>query len=64
MIKLIKFFEIAYLVIAIISILEVVLVYTKVGRIDYMFVLFAAVSVGMFFFRRYYRRRLEQRNKE
>lgn len=64
MLKFIKFSEIAYLVIAIISTLEVVLYWNKQRDKAYMFLAFGVVSIAMYFFRRYYRKRLEQRHKK
>lgn len=59
-----KIFEIAYLVIAIISTVEVVLQWNADRNRAYMFALFAVGSVFMFFFRRKFRKKMEQRNKK
>lgn len=64
MMKFQKFFEFAYLVIAIISILEVIRSWGVQQERAYLFLMFAVVSVAMFFFRSYYRKRLEKRNKK
>ncbi|WP_340077681.1 hypothetical protein [Leptobacterium sp. I13] len=59
-----KFFEIVYLVVAIISIIEVFIQWNVDRNRAYLFVVFAVVSVFMFFFRRYYRKKFEARHKK
>ncbi|GLB54150.1 hypothetical protein NBRC110019_31910 [Neptunitalea chrysea] len=63
MVKYLKIFEIAYLVIAIISIFEVIREYINVQEINYLFLMFGVVSIGMFFFRRYMRKRIEKQRQ-
>ena len=58
-----RFFEVAYLVIGVISILEVVKNWEVNRNRSYLFLVFALVSVFMFFFRRHYRQKFEQRKK-
>ncbi|MDG3584056.1 MULTISPECIES: hypothetical protein [Galbibacter] len=63
--KYFKIFEIAYLIVAVISIVEVVQVWGTNRNRAYLFLFFAIVSLGMFFFRRYYRKKFSDRqNKE
>lgn len=63
--KAFKFFEYAYLGICILSTVEVILLWNSPDRQRfYMFLLFGVASLGMFFFRRMYRKKFEQRNKQ
>lgn len=59
-----KIFEIAYLVIAVVSTYEVFAQWNVDRNRAYLFILFAVVSVFMFFFRRKFRKKLEERNKK
>ncbi len=64
MIKILRYTEYLYLVIAVISVYNVYgLWYTNRER-GYMFVFFAIVSTGMFLFRRNYRKKFEQRKRD
>ncbi|NER14780.1 hypothetical protein GWK08_15090 [Leptobacterium flavescens] len=56
-----KFFEIIYLVVAVISIREVITQWNADRSRAYIFVAFAVVSIFMFFFRRHYRKKFEAR---
>lgn len=58
-----RFFEVAYLVIGVISILEVIKNWETNRNRAYLFLVFGLVSVFMFFFRRHYRQKFEQRKK-
>lgn len=62
--KFFKLFEIAYLVIAVISIYEVVANWNTERDRSYIFMVFAVISVFMFFFRRYYRKKFQRRKNE
>ncbi|MCX2679948.1 DUF6526 family protein [Galbibacter sp. EGI 63066] len=62
--KYFKIFEIAYLVIAVVSIYEVVQEWNNDRNRAYLFVLFAVISIGMFFFRRYYRKKFKERQNK
>ncbi|GLB48679.1 hypothetical protein Y10_10470 [Neptunitalea sp. Y10] len=64
MVKYLKFFEIVYLIIAIISIFEVIREYISFQQINYLFLMFGVVSIGMYFFRRFMRKKMERRNQE
>jgi len=61
--KYIKIFEIAYLIIAVLATIEAVRMWSVDRSRAYIMVLFAVVSIGMFFFRRYYRKRFGNRSK-
>ncbi|MCM5662625.1 hypothetical protein [Galbibacter mesophilus] len=63
--KYFKIFEIVYLVVAVISIVEVVQTWNSDRNRAYLFIFFAVVAIGMFFFRRYYRKKFaERKNKD
>jgi positive regulator of sigma E activity len=62
--KFFRIFEIVYLVIAVISIYEVVTNWNIDRNKAYIFVAFAVVSVFMFFFRRYYRKKFNRRKNQ
>ncbi|NAS31411.1 hypothetical protein GTQ40_10545 [Flavobacteriaceae bacterium R38] len=62
--KLFKFFEILYLVVAVLSVIEVVTEWGANRNRAYMFLIFAVGAIIMFFFRRHYRKKFEARKKE
>ena len=62
--KYFKLFEIAYLVIAVVSVYEVVVEWNADRSRAYLFLFFAVVSLFMFFFRRGFRKKFENRNKK
>ena len=64
MVKFWKFFEYAYFVIAIIFIVEGVINWSTDRNRAYLFLGFAALAVFMYFFRKRFRKRIEQRNKQ
>jgi LPXTG-motif cell wall-anchored protein len=64
MVKFWKFFEYAYLVIAIIFIVEGVARWSSDKNRAYLFIGFAVLAVFMYFFRKRFRKRIEARNKE
>lgn len=64
MIKVLKYTEYLYLVVAIISIYKIVTLWDIAPKETYIFIFFAAVSLGMFFFRRNYRKKFEQRKND
>ncbi|WP_340199873.1 DUF6526 family protein [Ascidiimonas sp. W6] len=59
-----KIFEIVYFVIAGISIYEVVTNWSADRNRAYIFIVFAVVSIFMFFFRRHYRKKFQQRKNQ
>jgi hypothetical protein len=64
MIKLLRFTEYLYLIVAIISIYKIGDLWETDREGTYIYIFFAIVSIGMFIFRRTYRRRFEKRKKE
>lgn len=64
MVKFWKFFEYAYLVIAIIFIVEGFARWSSDRNRAYLFIGFAILAVFMYFFRKRFRKRIEARNKE
>jgi hypothetical protein len=60
MIKILKYTEYLYLAVALISIYEIGQLWNVNRERSYLFVFFAVVSIGMFFFRRRYRKRFEK----
>jgi hypothetical protein len=61
MIKLLRYTEYLYLAVAIISIYKTITLWNVDRQETYLFIFFAIVSIGMFFFRRNYRKRFEKR---
>jgi hypothetical protein len=64
MIKILKYTEYLYLAVAVLSIYKIVSLWSVNPKETYIFIFFGVVSLGMFFFRRNYRRRFEKRKKE
>ena len=64
MIKILRYTEYLYLVVALISLYKIGELWNVDRNQAYIFVFFAVVSIAMFFFRRNYRRRFEKRRKE
>ncbi|MGM0933496.1 MAG: hypothetical protein ACQEWD_08640 [Bacteroidota bacterium] len=61
--KYYKFFEYAYLVIGAFFLFESIRIWdTERGR-AYLFIFFVVISIFMFFFKRRFRRKFEERNK-
>ncbi len=61
MIKILKYTEYLYLVVAIMSIYKIATLWHSNSEDIYIFIFFAVVSLVMFGFRRKYRKRFEQR---
>ena len=61
MIRILKYTEYLYLVIGLISLYEISQLWSEDRTRSYLFIFFAVVSFGMFFFRRNYRKRFEKR---
>lgn len=64
MIKILKYTEYLYLMVALISVYKIVALWGISPKETYIFIFFAVVSLGMFFFRRNYRRKFEQRKND
>ncbi|UII74689.1 hypothetical protein LV716_10465 [Flagellimonas sp. HMM57] len=64
MIKFLRYTEYLYLAVAIVSTYKIATLWSVDPSSTYIFIFFAVVSVGMFLFRRRYRKRFEQRKKD
>lgn len=62
--KLWKFFEYAYLIIAIIFTVETILNWTANREKAYLFMLFAVLAVFMYFFRKRFRKKMSSKNNQ
>jgi len=63
MVKYFKFFEVAYLVIAIVFIVETVLNWNENRQKAYIYLAFSALAVFMYFFRKKYRKKYEDQER-
>ena len=61
--KIYSLFEYFYLLIAVFFIFETINNWTEHPNRAYLFLFFVAVSIFMFFFRRKFRKKMEERNK-
>ena len=64
MIKILKYTEYLYLVVALVSVYKIYSLWNTDDQKIYIFVFFAVVSLGMFLFRRNYRKKFEQRKRD
>ena len=64
MAKYFKFFEIAYLIIAIVFIIETVLRWNSEPNKAYIFLAFALLAIFMYFFRKKFRKRFEKHERK
>jgi hypothetical protein len=64
MIKILRFTEYLYLIVALISIYKIGELWETDRQGTYIFIFFAVVSLGMFIFRRNYRKRFEKRKRD
>ncbi len=64
MAKYFKLFEIAYLIIAIVFIVESVLRWNSEPNKAYIFLAFAVLAVFMYFFRKKYRKRFQKHERK
>lgn len=64
MIKILRYTEYLYLFVAIFSVYKITQVWNSDRNYAYLFVFFAVASIGMFLFRRKYRKKFEQRRRE
>jgi len=62
MAKYYKFFEYAYLVIAIVFLIETVLNWNTEPQKSYIYLAFSVVAVFMYFFRKKFRKKFENHN--
>ena len=63
MIKFWKFFEYGYLLIAIVFVVEGVIRWNTDRERAYLFLVFSAVAIFMYFFKKRFRKKFEARNK-
>lgn len=63
MMKFFKYFEYAYLFIAALSLFETIRLWNTERNRAYIFAFFVVVAIFMFFFKRHFRRKLEERNR-
>ncbi|MDT0606746.1 hypothetical protein [Croceitalea rosinachiae] len=64
MVKILKYTEYLYLVVAVASIYKIITLWAAAPKETYIFIFFAVVSLAMFFFRRKYRKRFEERARK
>ena len=64
MIRILKYTEYLYLIVAIFSLIKVIKLWGSSLEEMGIFLLFGVVSIGMFFFRRSYRLKFEKRQNE
>ncbi len=64
MIKILKYTEYLYLIVAFFSLYRIFTDWNVDRNSAYLFCFFAVVSTGMFFFRRNYRKKFEQRKQD
>ncbi|MDX1766678.1 hypothetical protein [Arenibacter troitsensis] len=63
MIKILRYTEYLYLAVAVVSVFEIYEQWNIDRQRAYLFVFFAIVSIGMFIFKKTYRKRFEERQK-
>lgn len=64
MIKILKYTEYLYAVVAVFSLYRIFTDWNTDRDMAYIFIFFAVISTGMFLFRRNYRIKFEQRQKD
>ncbi len=64
MIKILRYTEYLYLVVAIVAVYKIATLWKMAPKETYIFIFFALVSIGMFLFRRNYRKRFEKRKRD
>ncbi|EDP98263.1 hypothetical protein U8527_19845 [Kordia algicida OT-1] len=62
--KVLHYTKYLYLFVAVLSIYKIITTWSNEERIDYMFIIFAVVSLAMFFFRRHYEKKFENYKRE
>ena len=61
--KIYKLFEYGYIAMALFSVYLVLTHWSENRDRSYMFIIFAVVAVGMYFFKRWFRKNMENRSK-
>ncbi|WP_446050539.1 hypothetical protein [Zobellia laminariae] len=64
MTRILKYTEYLYVAVAFFSLYRIFTDWNMDRQSAYLFIFFAAVSIGMFFFRRNYRKKFEQRKQD
>jgi hypothetical protein len=64
MIKIFRYTEYMYIIVSIFSLYRIFTDWNTDRQSAYIFIFFAIVSTGMFLFRRTYRKKFEQRQKD
>tara|TARA_R110002074_G_C12439915_1_gene657592 strand:+ start:1127 stop:1336 length:210 start_codon:yes stop_codon:yes gene_type:complete len=64
MINILRYTEYLYIIVAGFSIFRIFTDWNTDRNMAYMFIFFAIVSIGMFLFRRNYRKKFEQRKRD
>lgn len=64
MIKILRYTEYLYLAVFVFSVYRIITDWNVDRQGAYLFVFFALVSIGMFFFRRNYRKKFEKRKRD
>jgi len=64
MIRILRYTEYLYAIVAIFSLYRIFTDWNTDRPMAYIFIFFVIISTGMFFFRRNYRKRFEQREKD
>jgi uncharacterized membrane protein len=62
--KILNFFQYAYIIFAVMFIYKAVSVWSEDSRTAYLMLFFAAMAVFMFFFRKRFRKKIEDSNKQ
>ena len=62
--KIWKIFEYGYLIIAVVFLVETVLKWNTDRERAYMLLLFGIAAIGLYFFRKKFRKKIENRKKE
>lgn len=61
--KIYKLFEYGYIAMALFSVYLVLTHWSENRERSYMFIIFAVVAIGMYFFKRWFRKNMENRSK-
>ncbi len=64
MIRILKYTEYVYLLVAVLSVFKIVALWETGGQRLWLFVFFFVISLGMFFFRRHMRQRINAHVKD
>ncbi|WP_394750294.1 hypothetical protein [Spongiimicrobium salis] len=64
MIKILKYTEYLYLIVAVLSLYKIFSEWNTNREGTYLFIFFAIISTAMFLFRRRYRQKFEKRNQD